>query len=417
MHEARATSPRRGWVLLGAACLLAILILLLLTERHNPAPGTAAVDTALPPSSSPAEESAAENARRAAIAALGPIKTRPGTNAVDLYRQATGLYAGLSDNEKAMLAHWRGRMDPKAAPALYARIQPMMDLLRRARHADYVDWGLGPIPFEDAPANLARLNGERDLAVMALWDSAYRFQTDPDGAVGDLAAMDAMGRGGIDSLIGLLEQNSLHQSALPLLAQNAAAITAAAGPDLADIIGPGAAAQAFQTGMNGEASILQALMDQYADPATRSQAESVLGMAFTNGNGPAVTPQQMTSGLEWIKQTEEALAPTLTEPQPQFQQWWTQKLTESASMPGAGVMMPGLLNARTAAQATLVEDAMLQAGMALEQNDQTQFESILDPSTGQPFIYTQTTNGFQLGSPLKYRSKPVTLSFSTPAPQ
>ena len=84
-------------------------------------------------------------------------------------------------------------------------------------------------------------------------------------------------------------------------------------------------------------------------------------------------------------------------------------------MPAANTFIPGLTEAVNYLRTSIVASAMLQAGMALEQNDQAQFQSILDPASGQPFAYTQTANGFQLGSALQQRGKPLSLSFSTPA--
>ena len=57
----------------------------------------------------------------------------------------------------------------------------------------------------------------------------------------------------------------------------------------------------------------------------------------------------------------------------------------------------------------------LTAGIALEQGNQSQFQSILDPVSGQPFAVTQTSNGFQLSSPVESPAGgPVTLTFGPP---
>ena len=86
--------------------------------------------------------------------------------------------------------------------------------------------------------------------------------------------MVALGRSGYDSLSGLVEENGMHISAINLMAQNAANITSAAGPDIAYIISPAAAEQSFQNAVNASASSLQAVLDEYANPATRNQALS-----------------------------------------------------------------------------------------------------------------------------------------------
>jgi hypothetical protein len=66
----------------------------------------------------------------------------------------------------------------------------------------------------------------------------------------------------------------------------------------------------------------------------------------------------------------------------------------------------------------VVQDALLNAGIALEQNNQAQFQTITDPTTGQPFTYTQTAGGFKLSSALRPSSgKPVTMDFGAPPGQ
>jgi hypothetical protein len=422
MHEARVIDSKRGWMVFGGVLLIAVIALsVLLRERRNAAiaASMAAMESAAA-SSPPAEsatESAGEVARRAAIAAQGPIKHK-GINAADSYKEAMGLYAGLTDDEKTMLSHWRDKGDPKAAAALYAKIQPIMDLLRSARKADYADWGLGPMNLQENSNIMARYNSIRDLASLAFWESNYRFQSDPDGAVSDLAATDAMGRSGDDSLIGLLVEYGVHFGGMNVLAQNAGAITSSAGPDLADIVNPAAAEQTFQSGLNGEASMLQALLDEYANPATRNQAETYFsqGLKLMNGPNASISPAEAVSEMQWLLQTEQALGGSLQEPDAQFQQWWTQKQAEAASMPLANTGLGSLEDVRTLAEGSVVESAMLAAGMALEQNDQAQFQSIIDPASGQPFTYTQTATGFQLGSALmKHNGRPVSLSFPAPA--
>jgi len=189
--------------------------------------------------------------------------------------------------------------------------------------------------------------------------------------------------------------------------------TSAAGSDMAYIVNSAAIEQTFQNGLNADSANWQALMEANANPDTRGDADSALG--FNNGRGPAVSPEEAASGLAWVQQTEKALATTLMEPEPQFQQWWNQELAEAASMPAGNAALQALTSVRSRAQALIVEDAMFEAGMALEQNNQTQFQSIINPSTGRPFTYTQTANGLQVASSLTLGGKPMTLSFPAPA--
>jgi hypothetical protein len=404
MHVARAGFPKRNRLLTGGALLLLAALLVLVRAEHTVRPGGKAIAPVAGAPAVPLAGLTPDNARRAAVAALGPIKRRGGVNAADFYKQAIGLYAGLTEREKDILLHREHKADPKVAAALYAKIQPIMDLLRRGRKADYADWGLGPKTTLDAATTMAQVNSILNLGIVAQWDASYRFASDPDGAVSDLAAMDAVARSGYDSFIGFIEGNSLHMGAMTLLAQNAGGITAASESDLAYIISTAAAEQSFRDGVNGEAAMLQAMLDEYFNPATRAQAEPYLA------NSKAV------SDMQWLERTEQELAGTLQQPETQFQQWLTQKQAEAASKPVAAPVITLLGNVRHIEQMSAVDNAMFAAGMAVEQNNQGQYQSIADPATGQPFTYTQTANGFQLGSALLQRpGKPMSMSFSTPA--
>lgn len=118
MHEARATYSRRRLFVLGAALLLAILVLvLLLREQRNATRGANEAATVMVGSSSPSEVSAGEEARRAAIAALGPIKRCQGTNAADLYLHALDLYAGVEITIQNVSARGRSLL-PAGQPVL-----------------------------------------------------------------------------------------------------------------------------------------------------------------------------------------------------------------------------------------------------------------------------------------------------------
>lgn len=410
MHEARGVNSGRQRVLLaGVSVLIVVALLLLLRQRQYSAIGVNGAAATPSLISGTAGESAAEKARRAAIAAQGPIKRRNGTNAADLYKQAIELYAGLTDQEKGQLKR-DAQPDAKTAAALFAKIQPIMDLLRRGRNADYVDWGLGGTGLQGMGNRTAQMTSIQQLALLARWDATYLVQSDPAGAISDMAAMDALGRSSDDSLLGLLVEDGIHEAGLEWLAQNAAAIPNADAIDFGAIVDSAAVEQGFQNGINGEAAMVQEMLNEYADPASRPQVEQY----FHTGS---ITPQEAVSEMEWLAQTEQALGNTLEEPDVQFQQWWTQKQAEASSMPLASPALASLALARNVAQVSLVESPMLEAGLAMEQGNQAQFQSFVDPSTGRPFSYTQTANGFQLASPLQYKGKPVTLDFGTPAPK
>ncbi len=397
------------WLLLGAILLALVILWPLLGRRLAPSAQSAAAQTAA--AQQAGSLSPADAARRAFIASLGPIKRRPGTNAADFYKRAAGLYAQLTDDERNMLNDKPGKLDPKAAAALYAKIQPIMDLIRQGRTADYTDWGTEPntlndwISFDSIPAV--------DGLAVPLWDAAYQFQAgDPNGAINDLAAGEDMARNGIDNYLWYGTAVQYHIQAVTLLAQNPASLGDNSA-DLDDILDPEAPQRMLQEAMDSLDSVIQPELDEYSNPAT--QAGSVIQQ---NAVSDSVTPEQEYAQVQWIMDASHVLLATLTQPDSEFEQTWA---PQAASAPSTlpGYFVDGGKQLHFVSQTVATSNAMLAAGLALEQGDQAQYESITDPTTGQPFTYTQTATGFQLQfAPTQDPSDdPVKLDFPAPQPQ
>jgi hypothetical protein len=54
---------------------------------------------------------------------------------------------------------------------------------------------------------------------------------------------------------------------------------------------------------------------------------------------------------------------------------------------------------------------MVVAGFAVMQNGTEALQSHPDPVTGQPFVYTETADGFELQSGYQFKGAPLKLSF------
>jgi len=197
------------------------------------------------------------------------------------------------------------------------------------------------------------------------------------------------------------------------------------GDDLIYLTNTESVSQGYQQGMNGEAASFQAIVDGLNDPAAQASVVSFMNQLnqTIHGWGPNnaqmnLSPAQVVSQFQWIEQTEEELGGTLQEPDAEFQQWWAAKQAEAASMPLAASALQAIATSRARAQSVVVQNLMVQAGLALEQGGQAQFQAITDPTTGQPFTYTQTANGFTITSSFKSSNgKPVTLDFGAGAGQ
>ena len=329
-----------------------------------------------------------------------------GLNAADLYKHAIGLFEELTEAERQILKqHFQpGRMKAEDAAALSEKIQPIMDLLREARKAGYADWGVGNAGF-DVPMNY--IAKAQEIGQLAYWEAGYRFQGDPAGAVLDLAAREALGRSVDDSALGFLVNDSFNATALSLIAQNAGRIPPAAYPDLAGLTDTTETVDAFAIAMEGEAAMVQNLVDRFNDPATRSQIMNF----FHDQNG-----EKLVGGLSKAKQLDLLLGTTLqsdAEYEAQYENFKAQNSGNSLLMQS----LESLNEIRSRASQELVEKIMVVAGLAMLTNNPQQFASAIDPSTGKPFTYTASASGFQLSSPtLLPNHKPLSLSFSTPSP-
>jgi hypothetical protein len=352
----------------------------------------------------------------AGAAAAAPRSSQSGgATAADYYDQAAALYNHLSDDEKLMLSPPRDLSDEEAA-----KMNPIMELLREARRADYVDWRTGPAPFKDIPSEERRTEERYNLSNMAVWDSEYRFKSDPKAAVSDIAAMEAMDRRLVDSWNAVVIEAGYHMMGLRSLARNANLIRPESETELAFIVSPAAVEESFEKGANADSARIQAQVSAYTNPATRGDMASkmrfYLNWAIASGN--SVSPEQVISDLKWTAQTDAVFAATLKDSNTQFHETWSdiQKIAASKATPvarGSFVAMPTI---RLFAQEESAMGRMLEAGVALERHDQAKFQSILDPITGKPFTLTETSNGFQLGSALRDdKGKAVLLDFPAPA--
>jgi hypothetical protein len=349
-------------------------------------------------------------------------------NAADLYKQAYALYGQLSANEKDMLTIWRDReptkpppeiTDPDAARALYGKIQPIMELLRRARRADYLEWGTNTRMDPPHPPAMDLTSLEKKyleeylvhtLKEMVIREAGYRFHRDPDGAVGDLAALVAMGRNGSDSRGVLYLAYSIHSDSVELIAKNLGRLTNASGPDLAEITSTATIKQMFEGAMKGEAQALKRELAVYANEATRGDS-SIPEWAKEK----SVTPEEVVSELKWAIETEQEAGTMLLATDKEFQIWLHEKRAEAASKLVTDANLGLLETDRAVAFSCLTEDALLQAGMALARKDQPGFRSVINPINSKPFQYKRTADGFELSTENQRFGRPaaIEMSFST----
>ena len=209
---------RRTILVLGLAAVLLIPVSRIYLARHAAAAGSRESAAAF---LSPAPGAATKAASASAALpkeAWHEVAARAGVDASNFYKNAFVLCAALTDEEKKMFRQPLAEADAEKAAALFKKIQPILELLRQGAEADYCEWGLGPLNF-DAP--LPHLGKAQELGRLAQWSAGYRFPSDPQGALGDLATQARLGDHLADSVIGWLVQMSLDGGANKVLRENA----------------------------------------------------------------------------------------------------------------------------------------------------------------------------------------------------
>jgi len=406
------------WIAIGIGLAVAVLLISMIARPGGGvSPSSAGGQSAGGQSAGagPLVLSAADAARRAAIAKSGFIQHGDGTNAVDLYDQAMGLYNLLTAKEQQALRDWRQKLDPKSAAALYEKIQPIMDLLRNARGAGQADWQTALFYTRDGEALFPRMaNSIGDLSGVAAWEADYRFQSDPAGAAGDLAAAEAMGRSALGSMVGLSNYLAVHGDDLEVLAENLTAANAGgiSSSDLNYISSNAALSDGFRQSYSEDAGHLQSVLNEYANPDTQADAAQWIQDRLVNifqsstGSVAGTIPQ-----IEWSVQAYAQAANVLQQPYDQAQQWWSAMQAQSAGMPVAkGIFGVYLWNQTETLE---IENAMVNVAVqALSSQGQSASQPATDPVTGQAYTISQTPNGLVITSAFKgIDGKPVSVTF------
>lgn len=331
-----------------------------------------------------------------------------GPNAADIYKNAFMLYKALTDEEKLMLAKPREEVDADKADALFKKIQPIMELLRKAKDATYCDWGMGPVSFTTP---LPQLNLVMKLGQTAQWSSGYQFlSSNPDAAISDLATQSALEHSiGAEALIGFLVVATLNQGAINLVRDNAAALSPEGMTQALDMFRSSTWNHDFQLAVKTEASWLSEIADQLSNP--KIDDPTLKNMKMVSGNDVALIQSQ----IQWVQQMERDFASKAALSDTEFNAWWTQVTRQAASQPLAVTLLPNLSSIRTRYQSAAVNNSMIVAGLSILQNGPTQLNSQPDPTTGRPFTYVETANGFELRSTFQSKGKPVTMTFTYPA--
>ncbi len=352
----------------------------------------------------------------------GPVK-RDGVDAANLYADAFVLFDQLTDAEKAMIRKPSEEVDADQAAKLFEKIQAIMALLRAAAKADYCDWGTGEITF-DTP--LTHVSKAQQLGSLALWAAAYRFSTDPAGAIDDLSARARLGHYLSDTLIGVLVAGSFQGPANDLLRDHLGFLDAAATSKALEFVAGSTLDSDLTRAMDGERKFADSWWTRLErmDPLERGQAILNAGSTSAGGRDLWDGAKELATGLLYSRQRiadEIALVRTVHKtsadamrlPEAEFQNWWKGVATEVKDTSTlARLVLPSVDGVQKTMQRLRVERALLTAGADVLQNGPAQVGRHRDPATGNPLQYVPTATGFELRSPYLAKGKPVTMAFT-----
>jgi hypothetical protein len=74
-------------------------------------------------------------------------------------------------------------------------------------------------------------------------------------------------------------------------------------------------------------------------------------------------------------------------------------------------MLPTLEGLVNKAREAVVDRKMAAAGLAVLQSGQEALSAYPDPASGQPFVYREKADGFQLQSDYQLHGQPITMTF------
>ena len=334
------------------------------------------------------------------------------TNAAAIYWQAFAIFDTLSQTQKDLVANWRTNVDASVEAELCEKIQPICDLMHQAAAVSNCDWGLEqPITFATKLPHLSRC---RNLARAAVWSVAHCRTNDPSAAIDDLAATSQLGQTVLSPpiLIGHLVDLVIQGLVIDSVTEHASLLVSAGGTSVGELLN----SANYDESLRGAFELEADMINRETDRLTTIPPEEAMHELLQLGEEAKSQIQSMglTQAIADMRQAAELqrqFAQALGLPDAEYRAWLTSLDEAGKTNPFVEAFVTGLEKAVIRTQAMTVRSAMAAAGLGVVQGGPDALQSHPDPSTGQPFAYTQTADGFELQSSFQFQEKPVKLSF------
>jgi len=343
------------------------------------------------------------------VAESAPIPT----NAATLYRQAFAIYDALSKEQKDLTAGGRTN-DVSVEAELCEKIQPICDLMHQAAATTNYDWGLGqPVSVNPLPPYLSPC---RNLARAAVWSAAHCRTNDPSAAVEDLIATSRLGQNVSSpaTLLAHLVDLAIQGLVIHSVAENASLLASADDTRLVELLSAANYDEGLRRAFEQEADSTAREADTAASlPPEEAIAElrKFFGLDASSSELGPMGPVQMIAYLRQAADLQRQYGQALEMPEAEYSEWLANLQAAANANPLVGMFVSSFRPAVDKTQAMTVNSAMAVAGLAVMQNGTDALPSHPDPTTGQPFAYKQTPDGFELESSFQVAEKSLKLSF------
>jgi hypothetical protein len=276
------------------------------------------------------------------------------------------------------------------------------------------DWGIDPTDPDPGAKWSTHLNGARNLARAAIWNAAHCRSNDVAGVMDDtLSALRVGQQVSRSALIGCLVDMAVQNIVSSYVAQNLSLFRGTDGQRLATAFDDPSYEEEPSRAMEQEADRLDRLLAKLPSLPADEAEKDISGLyGWSDANPAAISRDQALAQIKQVADSERELAKALASSSEDELEAWQQHSTAlDASSPLAKENLSAQELFVNKVQGVEVNRAMVVAGLAVAQGGTDALPLTPDPSSGQPFVYTETSDGFELRSTYQMNDKPMTMRF------
>ncbi len=334
------------------------------------------------------------------------------TNAAAIYQQAFALFDALSKEEKDLIRGGATNVDASVAAELCGKIQPICDLMHQAAAVSNCDWGLEQPVTVHTP--FLHLTPCRNIARAAVWSVSHCRTNDPSAAVDDLIATSRLGQNvSSPTLIGYLTDLVLQGLVIESVAGHASMLASTGDTRLMELLSDAKYDDELRRAIHQTADMDVRAADELAamPPGEAMRALVTVDDRISASQIQLLGTAQAIADFRQAAELQNEYAEALDMPEAEYHAWLISWDEAGNANPFVGVLLTPLENVVSHTQYATVNSAMAAAGLAIMQDGPDALSSNPDPSTGQPFTYTETDDGFTLESTFQLNGKSLKLSF------